>query len=161
MGRLLREIVIDAPPEAVFAYLSDPERLPEWTPGVVSVKRTSDGPIGVHSTTETVVEAFGIRQTLLGRCIAFEPPRRLAVQNVTASGINIGGVSIGQVSTTSASELLPEGTGTRLRALLDYSLSAGFLTSLAERVAGPQMQADFDRSLQTLKRLLENRPSGG
>src|SRR3954468_23935185 len=133
MGRLQREIVIDAPPEAVFAYLADPERLPEWTPGVITVKRTSDGPIGVGATTETVVEAFGVRQTLLGRCIAFESPRRLAVQNVTASGFTIAGVPIGQVSTTSASELLPEGTGTRLRALLDYSISAGFLTSLAER----------------------------
>lgn len=161
MPRLLREIVIDAPPEAVFDFLAQPERLPEWTPGVLSVKRTSDGPVGVGTTTATVVEAFGVRQTLLGRCIAFEPPRRLAVQNVTAGGISIGGVSIGQVSTTSASELLPEGTGTRLRALLDYSLSAGFLTGLAEKVAGPQMQADFDRSLVNLKRLLEARPAGG
>ena len=161
MGRLQREIVIDAPPEAVFAYLSDPERLPEWTPGVISVKRTSDGPIGVNSTTEAVVEAMGVRQTLLGRCIAFEPPRRLAVHNVTASGFTIAGVTVGQVSTSSASELLPEGNGTRLRALLDYSISAGFLSSVAERVAGPQMQTDFDRSLQNLKRLLEHRPAGG
>ena len=159
MPRLLREIVIDAPPEAVFDFLAQPERLPEWTPGVLSVRRTSDGPVGVGTTTETLVEAFGVRQVLLGRCIAFEPPRRLAVQNATASGINIGGVSIGQVSTISASELLPEGTGTRLRALLDYSLSAGFLTALAEKVAGPQMQADFDRSLLNLKRLLESRPA--
>jgi uncharacterized protein YndB with AHSA1/START domain len=161
MGRLQREIVIGAPPEAVFAYLAQPERLPEWTPGVISVRRTSDGPVGLGTTTEAVVEAFGIRQTLLGRCIAYEAPRRLAVQNVTASGITVGGVSIGQVSTVSASELLPEGDGTRLRALLEYTLSAGFLTSLAEKVAGPQMQADFDRSLQNLKRLLESRPESG
>jgi uncharacterized protein YndB with AHSA1/START domain len=161
MGRFQREIVIDAPPEAVFALLAQPERLPEWTPGVLSVKRTSDGPVGVGTTTETLVEAFGTRQTLIGRCIAFEPPRRLAVQNVTAGRISFGPVSIDRVSTTSASELLPEGTGTRLRALLDYSLSAGFLTPMAERVAGPQMQADFDRSLQNLKRLLESCPAGG
>ena len=161
MGRLQREIVIGAPPEAVFAYLSQPERLPEWTPGVLAVRRTSAGPVGVGTTTETLVEAFGVRQTLLGRCTVFEPSRRLVVENVTASGITVGGVSIGKVSTTSASELLPEGTGTRLRASLDYTLSAGFLTALAEKVAGPQMQADFDRSLQNLKRLLENRPAGG
>lgn len=155
MGRLQREIVIGAPPEAVFAYLSQPERLPEWTPGVLAVRRTSAGPVGVGTTTEALVEAFGVRQTLLGRCTVFEPPRRLVVENVTASGITVGGVSIGKVSTTSASELLSEGTGTRLRASLDYTLAAGFLTGLAERVAGPQMQADFDRSLQNLKRLLD------
>ena len=160
MGRLQREIVIGAPPEAVFAYLAQPERLPEWTPGVISVKQTSTGPVGVGTTTEALVEAFGVRQTLLGRCTVFEPPRRLVVENVTARGITVGGVSIGQVSTTSASELLPEGTGTRLRASLEYTLSAGFLTGLAEKVAGPQMQADFDRSLQNLKHLLENRQAG-
>jgi len=161
MPRLLREIVIGAPPEAVFAFLAQPERLPEWTPGVVSVKRTSPGPVGVGTTTEAVVEAFGIRQTLLGRCLAFEAPCRLAVQNVTASGFSVAGVRIGQVSTTSASELLPEGTGTRLRALLDYAVSAGFLTTMAEAAIKPQMQADFDRSLVNLKRLLESRPAGG
>ena len=161
MGSLQREIVIGAPPETVFAYLAQPERLPEWTPGVLAVRRTSDGPVGVGTTTEAVVEAFGVRQILLGRCTVFDPPRRLVVENVTASGITVGGVSIGKVSTCSASELLAEGAGTRLRASLDYSLSAGFLTGLAERVAGPQMQADFDRSLQNLKRVLEARPAGG
>lgn len=160
MGRLQREIVINVPPETVFAYLSQPERLPEWTPGVLSVQRTSSGPVGVGATTETVVEAFGVRQTLLGRCTAYEAPRRLAVENVTASPVKVGPVTIERVSTISASELLPEGAGTRLRAILEYSLSAGFLTGLAEQVAGPQMQADFDRSLQNLKRLLESAPPG-
>jgi ligand-binding SRPBCC domain-containing protein len=161
MGRFQREIVIGASPEAVFAYLAQPERLPEWTPGVLSVRRTSSGPVGVGATTEVLVEAFGVRQTLLGRCTTFEAPSRLVVENVTASGITIGGVSIGKISTTSASELLPEGTGTRLRASLDYTLSAGFLTGLAEKVAGPQMKADFDRSLLNLKRVLESRASSG
>ena len=110
MPRLQRDIVIGARPEAVFAFLSQPERLPEWTPGVLSVKRTSSGPVGVGSTTETVVEAFGVRQTLLGRCTAFEVPRRLVVENITASGITVGGVSIGKISTISASELSAEGT---------------------------------------------------
>ena len=161
MSRLQREMVIGVPPEAVFAFLAEPERLPEWTPGVLSVRRTSVGPIGVGSTTETLVEAFGVRQALHGRCTVFEPPRRLVVENVTASGITVGGVSIGKVSTTSASELLPEGAGTRLLASLEYTLEAGFLTGLAEKVAGPQMQADFDRSLLNLKRLLETHPTGG
>ena len=105
MGRLQREIVVAASPEIVFAYLAEPERLGEWTPGVLAVRRTSSGPLGVGSTTETDVEVFGTRQTLHGRCLAFEPPRRLAVENQTAGGITIGGVSIGRVSMVSASEL--------------------------------------------------------
>jgi uncharacterized protein YndB with AHSA1/START domain len=154
-----REIVIGAPPEAVFAFLAQPERLPEWTPGVLAVRRTSDGPVGVGATTETLVEAFGVRQRLLGRCTRFEAPRWLIVENETAGGIKIGGVSIGKVRSTSASELLPEGAGTRLRAMLEYTLEAGFLSGLAEQVAGPRMQADFDQSLENLKRVLEGDPT--
>jgi uncharacterized protein YndB with AHSA1/START domain len=161
VGRFQREIVINVPPATVFAFLAEPERLPEWTPGVLAVRRTSAGPVGVNSTTETLVEAFGVRQTLLGRCTTYEAPRRLVVENVTASRITVGGVSIGQVSMTSASELLPEGTGTRVRASLEYTMAAGFLTGLAEKVAGPQLQADFERSLQNLKQMLESRPVGG
>lgn len=160
MGRLQREIVVSASPEAVFAFLAQPERLPEWTPGVVAVRRTSPGPIGVGATTETLVEAFGVRQVLLGRCTVFEPHRRLAVHNETASGIKVGAVSVGKVQSTSTSELLPEGSGTRLRASLEYSVSAGLFTGLAEQIMGPKMQADFDQSLLTLKRLLESPPAG-
>ena len=161
MGRIAREIVIGVPPETVFAFLAQPERLPEWTPGVLSVLLTSPGPVGVGSTTQAQVETFGMRQTLNGRCIAFEPPKRLVVHNETAGGITIGGVSIGKVATTSASELLPEGAGTRLRASFEFKLSAGLLTSLAESIAGPQMQRDFEQSLQNLKQLLERPASSG
>jgi ligand-binding SRPBCC domain-containing protein len=158
---LQREIVIGAPPEAVFAFLAQPERLPEWTPGVISVRRTSAGPIGVGATTETQVEAFGVRQTLVGRCMTFEPFRRLVVANESTGGIKVGSVTIGKVQSTSASELIPDGAGTRLRASLEYNLSAGFLTGLAEQLVGPKMQEDFEQSLRTLKRLLENAPPAG
>jgi uncharacterized protein YndB with AHSA1/START domain len=161
VGSLQREIVIDAPPGAGFAFIADPEKLPEWTPGVVTVRRTSPDPIGVGTTTETVVEAFGMRQTLLGRCTAFEPPRRLVVANETAGPIKVASVTIGKIETTSASELLPEGTGTRLRASMEYTISAGMFSGLAEQIAGSKMKDDFEQSLQTLKRLLEGRPAGG
>ncbi|MCC7372454.1 MAG: SRPBCC family protein [Chloroflexi bacterium] len=161
MGRIAREVVINVSPETLFAFLAQPERLPEWTPGVISVTRTSAGAVGVGTTTETVVEAFGMRQTLLGRCTVFDAPKRLAVQNETAGGISVGGVSIGKVMTSSASELIPEGAGTRLRASFEYKLAAGLLTGLAESVAGPQMQRDFDQSLVNLKQLLERPASTG
>jgi uncharacterized protein YndB with AHSA1/START domain len=153
---LQREVVISAPPKAVFDYLAEPERISEWTPGVVAVRRTNPGPIGVGSTTETDVDVFGTRQTLVGRCTGFEPPRRLAVENRTAGGLKIGGVALGGISTVSTSELLPEGEGTRLRATLEYTLQVGaLLRGMAEAVAGPRMQADFDQSLRNLQRVFE------
>lgn len=161
MGRIQREIVVGAAPAAVFAYLSEPERLAEWTPGVLAVRRTSAGPVGVGSTTETDVEVLGVRQTLLGRCTAFEPARRLSVENRSASALKIGGITIGGVMTTSTSDLLPEGAGTRLRAALTYQLDAGFLSGVAEQVAGPRIEADFDQSLRNLKAILDRQAAPG
>jgi carbon monoxide dehydrogenase subunit G len=162
VGRFQREIVIAAPPAAVFDYLAEPERIAEWTPGVVSVRRGAPGPISLGSTTETVVDVFGTRQTLLGRCIGFDPPRRLAVENRTAGGIKIGAVTLGGISTVSTSELVPEGAGTRLRATLDYTLEVGgFMRGMAEAVAGPRMQADFEQSLRNLQRVFDLRAGAG
>jgi uncharacterized protein YndB with AHSA1/START domain len=162
MGRLQQEIVVAAPPEAVFAYLAEPERLGDWTPGVLAVRRTSSGPVGVGSTTEMDVEVFGVRQTFLGQCIAFDPHRRLAVENRTSGGVTIGGISIGGVTMVSATDLAPEGTGTRLRTVLDYTIKVPpLLRGVAETFAEPRMKADFEQSLRNLKRVLDERANTG
>jgi uncharacterized protein YndB with AHSA1/START domain len=162
MGRLQQEIVVAAPPEAVFAFLADPERLPEWSTGVLSVRRTSSGPVGVGSTSEIEVEAFGVRQTLIGRCLTYEPHRRLAVENRTARGVTVGAISVGGVVMVSATELVPESTGTRLRTALDYTIQVPpFVRPMAEAFAEPRIRADFEQSLRNLKRVLDGQPGSG
>jgi uncharacterized protein YndB with AHSA1/START domain len=149
MARLEREIVIAAPPERVFAYLAQPERTPEWSPNVVSIRRTSAGPIGVGATTETLVKALGTTQKALGRCTAFEPPRRLVIESETASGAR----------TVNETLLLAEGVGaTRLRAILDYTLPGGALgRGLIGGFLGAdrQIERDFTQSLARLKAIVE------
>ncbi len=148
MARLEREIVIAAPPERVFAYLAQPERTPEWSPNVVSVRRTNDGPIGVGATTETVVKAIGTTQKARGRCTVFDPPRRVVIESQT----NLGATTVNETT------LLAEGDGTRLRAKLDYTLPGGALGGgLLGGFLGvdKQIQRDFVQSLARLKAILE------
>ena len=147
MARLEREIVIAAPPERVFAYLAQPERTPEWSPNVQSVRLTSEGPIGVGAMTETVVKALGTTQRAVGRCTVFDPPRRLVIESQT----NLGATTVNET------QLLPDGTGTRLRAKLDYSLPGGALGGGLGSFFGvdKQIQKDFVQSLARLKAVLE------
>ncbi len=150
MARLEREIVIAVPPERVFAYLAQPERTPEWSPNVQSVRLTSEGPIGVGATTESVVKALGTTQRAIGRCTAFDPPRRLVIESQT----NLGATTVNETM------LIAEGTGTRLRAKLDYTLPGGALGGKMGTVFGVdrQVKRDFEQSLARLKVVLE---SGG
>ena len=147
MARLEREIVIAAAPERVFAYLAQPERTPEWSPNVQSVRLTSDGPIGVGATTETVVKALGTTQRAIGRCTAFDPPNRLVIESQT----NLGATTINETV------LVPEGPGTRLRAKLDYTLPGGALGGGLGSFLGVdrQIKRDFEQSLARLKALIE------
>ena len=146
MARLEHELFIDAPPERVFRLLAQPERTPEWSPSVVSVRRTDAGPIGVGSTTESVVRVLGTSQRARGRCTGFDPPRRLAIQSVT----NLGAKSL------SDTELIPEGRGTRLRARLEYTVPGGGLGKLLNKlVAEDQIRQEFEQGLRRFKTMAE------
>jgi uncharacterized protein YndB with AHSA1/START domain len=59
MAAVEREITINAPPERVFAYLSDITRHPEWAGQQLEVTKTSEGPAQVGSSFETVGHQFG------------------------------------------------------------------------------------------------------
>ena len=146
MPRLEQELLIDAPPERVFALLSQPERTPEWSPSVVSVRRLDSGPLGVGSTTESVVKILGTSQRAKGRCVVFDPPRRLAIQSLT----NLGARSL------SDTELVPEGSGTRLRAKLEYTVPGGGLGKLLNKlVAADQIRGEFEQGLRRFKAMAE------
>src|SRR5262245_24907479 len=40
-------VIVDAPPQRVWEVMSDIERWPDWTPTVISVRRTNSGPMRI------------------------------------------------------------------------------------------------------------------
>lgn len=59
MAVIERQITINAPPERVFAYLSDISRHAEWAGHSLKVEKTSEGPVAVGSTFSTVGHQLG------------------------------------------------------------------------------------------------------
>ena len=52
-------LVINAPADTVFAYISDIEKLSDWGGFRNVIRKTSDGPVGVGSTYECDGKQFG------------------------------------------------------------------------------------------------------
>ena len=73
---------VDRSPEAVFAVLTDPERLHEWQPTTVDVRRTVTGPFSVGEVFEETHKAGPRRLDSTVRCAAYDRPRVFALEAV-------------------------------------------------------------------------------
>lgn len=80
MGRRYEQTIrIDASPEAVFDYVADFARHPEWATNPLEVEVTSNGPVAEGSTFTSVGKLFG-RHRDRGRVTEFERARRLVFE---------------------------------------------------------------------------------
>jgi carbon monoxide dehydrogenase subunit G len=70
---------VDRPPAAVFAVLTDPERLPEWQPTTVDVRRTATGPLSEGEVFEETHKAGPRRMDSTFRVAAYDAPRQFAL----------------------------------------------------------------------------------
>ena len=79
-----KSVHIDKPASDVFAFISDFSNDAKWQHGLVSSKQTSDGPMGVGATGQTVQKFMGreMKNDLL--VTTYEPPKRFGAK--TTSG---------------------------------------------------------------------------
>jgi carbon monoxide dehydrogenase subunit G len=70
---------VDLPPAAVFAVLADPERLHEWQPTTVDVRRKATGPLSEGEVFEETHKAGPRRLDSTFRVAAYDPPRKFAL----------------------------------------------------------------------------------
>ncbi len=134
--------VIDRPVDEVFAFLVDPSKTADWTPGVTEARQTSEGPIGV-GTTVLFIGRF------LGR--GFESPSEVMdfVPNQRFTAKSTSGPFQLEVDYT----LQPVDGGTRL-ATVYRGESRGFF-KLAEPVIVRLAKKHFETAAENLKALLE------
>jgi uncharacterized protein YndB with AHSA1/START domain len=104
-GRFETTVVIDRPIEEVFAFLADGENDPKFSPRVLEIAKTTDGPPGVGTVYASTVKDAGVKTKREIKLTEFEPPTRIRWSEVSKNLVTApeGGY-----------DLAPEGTGTRV-----------------------------------------------
>jgi uncharacterized protein YndB with AHSA1/START domain len=142
MIRAALSAVIDRPIQDVFAYVGDQTNTPRWQAGLVEVRRTSLGPIGV-GTTHTLVRSFmGRRMEADNEYVAYEPNKRIAFR--TTSGPV-------RLEASYLFEQTPEGT--RLTSAIEMDASG--LMGLAEPLIAVGLRREMKAAFRVLKDVLE------
>jgi len=116
------DLVVDAPPEAVWDVISDPRRLPHWDRHIVRVDGIpADGlREGTRYTTE--MRFMVLRSTIDGEVLEWDPPHR--------SKIRLTGL----LDATVTSEIEPlAGHRSLLQHVVDYHFRGGPLGEVAAR----------------------------
>jgi uncharacterized protein YndB with AHSA1/START domain len=72
-------VVIARPPDAVFAYMTDPTKLSTWQ-DAEEVTQLTPGPVGAGTRFREVHKAMGRRRTEITEVVVFEPGRRFEIR---------------------------------------------------------------------------------
>jgi carbon monoxide dehydrogenase subunit G len=142
MTTITQSVTVNRPVEEVWDLISDFESTTRWSRGVLEARQTSPGPLGVGSTLQAVVKAFGRRRTADYLVTEYEPNRAFAFE-----------VSSGPMTSRARYSVEPAGAGTRLTASGEadatglYRLLAPILVHILKRHS--------EDDLASLKRLLE------
>jgi uncharacterized membrane protein len=146
------DVVVDAPPEAVWEVISDPRRLPHWDRHIVRVEGVPAEGLREGIRYKTQMRFFAFRSTIDGEVLEWDPPHR--------TKIRLTGLL--DATVTSTIEPLP-GDRCLLEHVVDYRFRGGPLGELAARSLGRVGGAHLAlrRGALAQKRDIEESFSGG
>ncbi len=134
-------IVIDASPDAVFAYVTDPAKMAEWLPSMVEARNIVG--TGEGQQYEWTYKMGGI--LFRGQSVVVEQvPSKLAVFQ-----------TIGAVDSTWTFQLDGANGGTRFRLTIEYEVPMPVLGKLAERLLAKRHERSIGLALVNAKDTLE------
>jgi len=142
MIRIENSIVVNRPPEEVFAYATDPANLPEWQASALEAR--VDGPMQAGATGTVVRKLLGRRMETTVRFDEYEVPRKFALQATS-----------GPVHFRVQQTFEPEGEGTRVSIVMEGE-PGGFF-KLAEPLVERALRREIEGNYATLKDILEAR----
>lgn len=142
MISLEESIVIGRPAPEVFAYVSDQTNAPRWQRGLLDVRRTTDGPIGIGSRHTVVRKFIGRTLELSNEYTRYEPGTLVA--------FDWSGAMPGH-----ASYVVEPAGSHRTRLTSRIEVRAAGMFRLAEPLISVSLGGEVHANLRTLKALLE------
>ena len=147
MARFEHSVEIARPPEAVFAFLTDPRNYPLWQPSLIEVRPHRRGRLRVGAEVTEVRRFLGHEMETTFVCTEHEPPRRSSIEDDS-----------GPVPFRGTFELEPTRRGTRFRWTVETRPAP--LSKLAGPLVGRVTERELATNATALKALLEGRADG-
>jgi uncharacterized protein YndB with AHSA1/START domain len=135
-------VTVDRPVEEVFAYLTDPEKLPEWQSMVLESSKLSEGPVSAGTKMTEVRKFLGRRFESTVEVTQYEANRRFDVKTVS-----------GPIPFSVTQTFTPSDGGTSIT--VHGEGEPGGFFKLAEPLVGRQAQRQVQNDFSTAKDLLE------
>jgi uncharacterized protein YndB with AHSA1/START domain len=111
MPPIVSSIEIARPPEEVYAYVTDPERFPEWQDDVLRVRVEGGRPPGVGTRFTTTRRIGRVQQRTVQEIAELTPPRSWSCRGVDGPFRPSAGITV---------EPLGDGTRSRVTFALDF-----------------------------------------
>ena len=122
MTKVTKSVEIDAPPEEVFTFINDMEKMNAACKGSTEGKYTSRGPVGVGTTMHFVGKAGSIQAEFDMEITEFVRNTKVAARAIGESKFKVN------ISRT----LEPTAKGTKLTNTADYELSYSILGKIVD-----------------------------
>jgi uncharacterized protein YndB with AHSA1/START domain len=135
-------VSIARPPEDVFPWLFEEDKVPQWTSRLEAYELLGDGAIGRGSRIRQVLTVKGQSLDVVLEVTGYDPPRS-AESRFTLQGVDV----------VTGYELAPDGGGTSLTQTLDGNASS-FKARMLLPVVKPHLEGKLQEDLERLRSVL-------
>jgi carbon monoxide dehydrogenase subunit G len=132
-------VEVPRPPDEVFPWLFEEDKVPRWTSDLEAYERLDDGALGAGSRLRQVLNVGGRRIDVVLEITRYEPPSA-AETTFSTNGIDV----------VNAYALEPAGTATRLTQWVDARPS-GLAARLLVPVVQPRLEQKLTQDLERLR----------
>ncbi|MBL7186768.1 MAG: SRPBCC family protein [Phycisphaerae bacterium] len=141
MAKFEKTIVIDAPPEKVFARISDPMNMMEDIPNAVDCTDITGE--GVGKSFKTVYKMAGIKLSMACTYTEYVEDKKIA------------STFDGGLKGTTSFVLEPENGGTKLTVTCEYAVPIPLIGKIAESLLAKRNEREWDVVLANIKDAIE------